>query len=54
MGLGDPAAASGLGLLSMRERARLLGGSCVVERAAGGGTRVHAQLPLGHGLVARS
>ena len=54
VGLGDPAAASGLGLLSMRERARLLGGSCVVERAAGGGTRVHAQLPLGHGLVARS
>jgi signal transduction histidine kinase len=51
VGVGEPAA-SGLGLLSMRERARLLGGSCVVERAAGGGTRVHAQLPLGHGAVA--
>jgi signal transduction histidine kinase len=54
VGLGEPAAASGLGLLSMRERARLLGGTCVVERAAGGGTRVHAQLPLGHGLAASS
>jgi len=56
VGLGEPTATavSGLGLLSMRERARLLGGTCVVERAAGGGTRVHAQLPLGHGLVASS
>jgi len=54
VGLDEPAVASGLGLLSMRERARLLGGTCVVERAAGGGTRVHVQLPLGHGLVAPS
>ena len=47
-------AARGLGLASMQERARLLGGSCVVEPAPGGGTRVHAQLPLRHGLVAAS
>jgi signal transduction histidine kinase len=44
----------GLGLASMQERARLLGGSCVVEPAPGGGTRVHAQLPLRHGLAATS
>ena len=46
--------ARGLGLASMQERARLLGGSCVVEPAPGGGTRVHAQLPLRHGLAAAS
>jgi signal transduction histidine kinase len=37
---------SGLGLLSMRERAEELGGSCLVEPVAGGGTRVLASLPL--------
>ncbi|MCC6190188.1 MAG: sensor histidine kinase [Anaerolineales bacterium] len=37
---------SGLGLVSMRERAAELGGVCVVERAPGGGTRVIARLPL--------
>jgi signal transduction histidine kinase len=36
----------GLGLLSMRERAVELGGTCVVEPAPGGGTRVFASLPL--------
>jgi signal transduction histidine kinase len=36
----------GLGLLSMRERAVELGGSCVVQPAPGGGTRVIASLPL--------
>jgi signal transduction histidine kinase len=46
------AGGAGLGLPSMRERARLLGGSCVVEPAAGGGTHVHAQLPLRYGIVA--
>jgi signal transduction histidine kinase len=30
----------------MRERARVLGGDVVIERADGGGTRVHATLPL--------
>src|SRR5262249_36408346 len=52
VGLAESAGARGLGLASMRERARLLGGSCVVEPAQGGGTRVHAQLPLSHGLAA--
>ncbi len=36
----------GVGLRSMRERAEELGGSCVVEPAPGGGTRVRALLPL--------
>ncbi len=37
---------NGLGLLSMRERAEELGGSCRIEPVAGGGTRVLASLPL--------
>jgi signal transduction histidine kinase len=36
----------GLGLLSMRERARLLGGACTIERVPSGGTRVSAELPV--------
>jgi two-component system NarL family sensor kinase len=36
----------GVGLLSMRERAEELGGSCIVERQPAGGTRVLARLPL--------
>jgi signal transduction histidine kinase len=52
VGLAAAAGARGLGLPSMRERARLLGGTCVVETADGGGTHIHAQLPLNYGLVA--
>jgi signal transduction histidine kinase len=36
----------GLGLTSMRERAEELGGTCVVEPAIAGGTRVAAWLPV--------
>jgi two-component system NarL family sensor kinase len=36
----------GFGLDSMRERAEELGGSCLIESAAGRGTRVMASLPL--------
>ena len=54
VGLTSGGEARGLGLASMQERARLLGGSCVVETAPGGGTRVHAQLPLRHGLATAS
>jgi signal transduction histidine kinase len=36
----------GMGLLSMRERAAELGGTCVVEPAVAGGTSVYACLPL--------
>ncbi|AHI00326.1 hypothetical protein GCM10010174_84330 [Kutzneria viridogrisea] len=39
-------AARGVGLDSMRERAVELGGSCVMEKAVGGGTVVSATLPL--------
>jgi signal transduction histidine kinase len=47
-GQGMPAATSvgGLGLESMRERARELGGSLRVESSSGGGTLVRARLPL--------
>jgi signal transduction histidine kinase len=41
-GRGSP----GLGLLSMQERARLVGGICVIERTGNRGTRVRVQLPL--------
>ncbi|HEX6099203.1 MAG TPA: HAMP domain-containing protein [Thermoanaerobaculia bacterium] len=36
-----------LGLLGIRERAELLGGSVAIESSPGGGTRVRATLPLG-------
>ncbi len=36
----------GIGLLSMRERAAEVGGTCIVETAPAGGTRVFARLPL--------
>ncbi len=37
---------AGVGLLSMRERAEELGGSCIIEPAVPSGTRVSARLPL--------
>lgn len=37
---------AGIGLTSMRERATELGGACMVEPAAGGGTRLLVRLPL--------
>jgi signal transduction histidine kinase len=39
----------GLGLVSMRERARLLGGACTVDSVPEQGTRVQARLPLDYG-----
>ena len=46
-GVGIPAGRSaGVGLSSMRERARELGGTCVIEPAPEGGTRVSVCLPL--------
>jgi signal transduction histidine kinase len=40
-----PQRTAGVGTSSMRERAEELGGSCTVEPAPGGGTRVRALLP---------
>jgi two-component system, NarL family, sensor kinase len=40
---------AGFGLISMRERAAELGGSCEAGPAPGGGGRVTASLPLGQG-----
>jgi two-component system, NarL family, sensor kinase len=46
-GRGLPASLkAGIGLLSMRERAAELGGTCVIEAGSEGGTRVRARLPL--------
>lgn len=42
-------AGGGLGLSSMRQRARLLGGTCRVESQVGTGTTVTVRLPLHHG-----
>ena len=44
----------GLGLLSMRERARLVGGDCVIESEPERGTRVRVRLPLGAGATGGS
>jgi len=47
-GIGLPQSITpGVGLRSMRERAEELGGSCVIERRAEGGTRIQARLPIG-------
>ncbi len=45
IGVGETAV-SGVGLLSMQERAAELGGSCEIENLPDGGTRVTAVLPL--------
>lgn len=51
IGLDHAAAAAerGLGLRGMRERARLLGGTCRIESRRGGGTVISVALPLGPG-----
>jgi signal transduction histidine kinase len=41
----------GVGLVSMRERAAELGGSCVIEPVPSGGTRVMVRLPLKNSLT---
>ena len=49
----DPAATldGGMGMLGMRERARLLGGTLRVESRPGGGTNVRASVPLSRGAA---
>jgi two-component system, NarL family, sensor kinase len=41
-----PKLRAGVGMTSMRERATELGGTCTIASEAGGGTRVHARLPV--------
>ncbi|HEU0052536.1 MAG TPA: sensor histidine kinase, partial [Longimicrobium sp.] len=43
----DPQLEHGLGMVSMRERARMAGGTLRVRPRRGGGTRVEARIPLG-------
>ncbi|GHH63039.1 hypothetical protein GCM10017673_03240 [Streptosporangium violaceochromogenes] len=51
-GHGPPERArSGIGLISMRERAAELGGTCVIGPAEGGGTEVEALLPISPGRM---
>jgi signal transduction histidine kinase len=48
----DLASAAGrerYGLVSMRERARLLDGTCTIDSAPGAGTRVGVRIPVWHG-----
>lgn len=45
-GTGSPPSGSGYGLISMKQRAALLGGELVAERVDGCGFRVAARLPL--------
>ncbi len=42
-----PGTSAGVGVQSMRERARELGGSLTIDEREGGGTRVLARLPVG-------
>jgi len=41
-----PAGHSGIGLASMRQRARLLGGDCSIQPREGGGTAVRCWVPV--------
>ncbi|WP_446745701.1 CheR family methyltransferase [Silvibacterium acidisoli] len=40
--------ASGLGLISMQERARLVGGTCQIQSSPGHGTTITVRIPLEH------
>jgi signal transduction histidine kinase len=42
----EPPASAGLGLLGMRERASIAGGSLTVDSAPGKGTRITLRVPL--------
>ena len=45
-GLGGPRPRQGLGLVTMRERAGLVGGTLGLDPRPGGGTLVHLRVPL--------
>lgn len=44
----------GLGLISMRERMRLVGGELLIHSKPGGGTQIEARIPLVHETTERS
>ena len=44
--------AGGLGIIGMRERAEMLGGTLTIESAPGSGTTVYIQVPLARPLPA--
>jgi PAS domain S-box-containing protein len=50
---GGPRTGSGIGLVSMRERATALGGQLSIAGVAGVGTTIEVTLPLGRGAVAK-
>jgi protein-histidine pros-kinase len=43
---GDSGSGRGMGLLSMRERAELMGGELRVERPDAGGVRIRVRIPV--------
>jgi signal transduction histidine kinase len=47
--VGDPGARKGLGLISMAQRAELLGGTLELQSDPGQGTRIHVRIPLSPG-----
>ena len=52
--LHEQAGSAGLGLQSMRERLRSVSGSLRISSAPGGGTRVHAEVPINHAALERA
>jgi signal transduction histidine kinase len=44
--LGTPGARKGLGLISMAQRAELMGGQLELQSQPGQGTRIHVKVPL--------
>ena len=52
--VGEAMKASGLGLISMAERVKLVGGQLSIESHPGGGTTIHARVPLREAAQAAS
>src|SRR5262249_3510453 len=50
----SPKTRKGLGLISMRERLRLVGGSIIIHSRASHGTQVNARVPLSHEELVRN
>jgi len=48
IGFDTNVATVGKGLYNMRERARLIGGKCIIHSASGAGTEINVEIPLKH------